>query len=165
MIIHVGETLLLSAMRLQGLFGDELEKMRLRALVHSTPEGNAEPARAAPPPPFTVTPRKGQFAVFRPKADLPGPGPGPAAVDWLSPAMIVEPVPSSRTKGVILWRTVYGTVVVGPTATDQQSKEDRSTDAATMGELIAHARRVMPGLQHWEVIGSYAGLRPSTEHR
>ena len=79
--------------------------------------------------------------------------------------MIVEPVPTTRTKGVILWQTVYGTVVVGPTATDQQSKEDRSTDLATVQELIRHGRRVMPGLQHWEVVGSYSGLRPATEHR
>ena len=79
--------------------------------------------------------------------------------------MIIEPVPTSRTKGVILWQTVYGTVVVGPTATDQTSKHDRSTDAETLQMLVDHGRRVMPALEHWELIGSYSGLRPSTEHR
>jgi glycerol-3-phosphate dehydrogenase len=79
--------------------------------------------------------------------------------------MIIEPVPTDRTKGVILWETVYGTVVVGPTATDQQCKDDRSTDEATLQQLVAYGRRVVPALQHWEVVGSYSGLRPATEHR
>lgn len=44
-----------------------------------------------------------------------------------APAHIIEPVPTQFTKGVIVFTTVYGNVVVGPTAVDQLDKEDRST--------------------------------------
>jgi glycerol-3-phosphate dehydrogenase len=143
-----------------GLYGDEVEQMKHCGL--GTHYGSCDPKSIIPVSPFVVTPRKGQFVVFRPKANLPH---DIKNVSWRAPNMIIEPVPTIRTKGVILWQTVYGTVVVGPTATDQKSKDDRSTDMATLQELIAHGKRVMPGLEHWEVIGSYSGLRPSTEHR
>lgn len=136
--------------------------MRVRALPTSSASASLPP----PPPPFAITPRKGQFVVLRPKADMPAcEEDGCEAVSWRAPDLIIEPVPTARTKGVILWRTVYGTVVVGPTATDQGCKVDRSTDEETLRELVGHGLRVMPGLKHWEVIGTYAGLRPATEHR
>jgi glycerol-3-phosphate dehydrogenase len=151
--------------------------MRLRAVASSALPGSGSDDAGGPgypvsgSLPFTVTPRKGQFAVFRPKVDLPPPSsssssssPG-VGVDWQAPSLIIEPVPTERTKGVILWQTVYGTVIVGPTATDQECKHDRSTDSVTLQELVDHGRRVVPALRHWEVIGSYSGLRPSTEHR
>jgi len=152
-----------------GLFGDEIEQLRQqqKSSVIADKAGvggdiSTTMPRECSVRPFVVTPRKGQFVVFRPKAHLPTTC---EDLSWKAPSMIIEPVPTERTKGVILWQTMYGTIVVGPTATDQQSKDDRSTDMTTLEELIAHGRRVMPGLEHWEVIGSYSGLRPATEHR
>ena len=36
---------------------------------------------------------------------------------------IILPVPSERTKGVVLARTVFGNLLVGPTAEEQDDRE------------------------------------------
>lgn len=92
-----------------GLYGDTVEQMR-------TGSRNSVG--------FTVTPRKGQFVVFSLPLSCNSDGnddSGPA------PAHIIEPVPTQFTKGVIVFTTVYGNVIVGPTAVDQPDKRDRST--------------------------------------
>jgi hypothetical protein len=60
---------------------------------------------------------------------------------------------------------MYGDVVVGPTAEPQRSRADRSTDADTIHALRLHGERCVPGLRDARIVGSYAGLRPATEHR
>jgi L-2-hydroxyglutarate oxidase LhgO len=54
-----------------------------------------------------------------------------------APVHIIEPVPTQFTKGVIVFTTVYGNVVVGPTAVDQPDKEDRSTGRPTAATDIS----------------------------
>jgi len=99
---------------------------------------------------FTIVPRKGQFLVFE-KTDC---------LDY-----IIEPVASQFTKGIIVWKTVYGNIVVGPTAVDQTSKTDVSTDVNTLMVLEQFARDVVPCLKSAKVVGSYSGLRPASEFR
>jgi glycine/D-amino acid oxidase-like deaminating enzyme len=53
----------------------------------------------------------------------------------------------------------------GPTAVPQASREDRSTDAATVARLREVGERVLPGLRGAAMLGSYSGLRPATQHR
>jgi glycerol-3-phosphate dehydrogenase len=118
-----------------GLYGDEVEELSTSQKA------------------FKITPRKGQFVVFQPK-------PGTAI-----PETIVEPVATQFTKGVIAWKTVWGTVVVGPTAVDQESKDDRSTDAETIETLRKAGERIIPALKDAKVLGTYSGLRPASEHR
>ena len=120
-----------------GLYGDVIEDLRCA--------GNKSLD-------FTVKPRKGQFLVFLP-------------ADGGAPLHILEPPPSQTSKGVILWTTVHGLVVVGPTATDQEDRRDRSTDVETLQSLYEHAISVFPALKHARVVGSYAGLRPATQYR
>jgi glycerol-3-phosphate dehydrogenase len=98
---------------------------------------------------FTVTARKGQFVVFQ------------APMTAVLPSHIIEPVATPFTKGVIVWVTVHGNVVVGPTAVNQLSKTDRSTDPETVAMLQAWAERVVPALSGATVLGTYSGLRPS----
>jgi len=99
---------------------------------------------------FTVTPRKGQFVVF-----------DKAASGLIS--SIILPVPTKTTKGVVVCRTVFGNVLVGPTAEDQDSKTDASTNADALKELVAKGIDIIPQLANCEVTTAYAGLRPATE--
>lgn len=99
---------------------------------------------------FRITPRKGQFVVFD------------KAASSLLDAVIL-PVPTSRTKGVVLFRTVFGNLAVGPTAEDQQSREDASSDKAAIETLIAAGIEKVPGLADMPVTAVYAGLRPATQ--
>jgi len=101
---------------------------------------------------FTITPRKGQFVVFE-----------KAASRLVN--NILLPVPTSITKGVVVCRTIYGNVLVGPTAEDQASRDDASTNRNTLEQLRAKALKMVPGLTHCEVTATYAGLRPASEFK
>lgn len=99
---------------------------------------------------FTIKPRKGQFVVF-----------DKAASKLLK--SIILPVPTERTKGIVLFPTVFGNIVVGPTAEEQQSRENAFVDRDTLQSLKAQAIKKLPGLADMPVTATYAGLRPATE--
>jgi glycerol-3-phosphate dehydrogenase len=103
-------------------------------------------------PNFTIKPRKGQFVVFdKPAANLIN-------------AVILR-VPTSRTKGILLTRTVFGNLLLGPTAEDQDDRIHATCDDATLAEMIAEGTTMVPALAGQTVNATYAGLRPATEHR
>jgi len=101
---------------------------------------------------FTIAPRRGQLIVFDKLA---------------SPLLssILLPVPTERTKGVLLAPTVYGNVLLGPTAEDIEDREDTATTADGLVGLLRAAGRILPELVGEEVSAVYAGLRAATEHR
>ena len=104
----------------------------------------------ARPSPFAIRPRRGQFVVFdKPAAALLG--------------AIVLPVPSERTKGVVLFRTAFGNLAIGPTAEDVEEREVAACDSATLQRLKARALAMLPALDGIGVNAIYAGLRPASD--
>ncbi len=99
---------------------------------------------------FTIRPRKGQFVVF-----------DKAASDLAS--AILLPVPTETTKGVVVCRTIFGNLLVGPTAEDQESRADAATDAAALTRLRETGMAILPELEHYEVTAAYAGIRPASD--
>ena len=101
---------------------------------------------------FTVTPRRGELIVF----------------DKLARRLvnhILLPVPTSITKGVLISQTVFGNVLLGPTAEDLPDKTDTATSAAGLHMLLDKGKAILPTLLDEEVTALYAGLRPATEHK
>ena len=101
---------------------------------------------------FRVTPRRGELIVF----------------DKLARGLVnhvLLPVPTEKTKGVLVSPTIYGNVLLGPTADDVDDKTDRSTTAAGLASLMEAGARIMPALDEHEVTATYVGLRAATEHR
>lgn len=73
-----------------------------------------------------------------------------------------------RTKGIFVFSTLYNHVVVGPTATDQESRMDRSIRHETAQELTEHVQRIIPDLHTKSseaVVGEYVGIRPESDLR
>lgn len=101
---------------------------------------------------FTIRPRKGQFVVFD------------KAAARLVRAIIL-PIPSAVTKGVVICRTAYGNLLVGPTAEEQESREDAATDAAALAMLRARGVAMLPALAAMPVTATYAGIRPASEEK
>ena len=101
---------------------------------------------------FTIAPRRGQLIVFDKLARGHVSG-------------IVLPVPTERTKGVLVAPTVYGNVLLGPTAEDISDPEDTATTAVGLDALLDAGRRIVPALVDEEVTATYAGVRAATEHR
>ncbi|AZP21775.1 NAD(P)/FAD-dependent oxidoreductase [Streptomyces aquilus] len=100
---------------------------------------------------FTVTPRRGQLVVF----------------DKFARALvrhILLPVPTALGKGVLVAPTVYGNVLLGPTAEDLDDKRATQSTADGLTRLREQGRRILPELLDEEVTAVYAGLRAATEH-
>ena len=100
---------------------------------------------------FTITPRRGELIVY----------------DKLARPLlnhIVLAVPTGTTKGVLVAPTVFGNLLVGPTAQDIQRKDDTSSTAEGLAYLRAEGKRILPQLGQHEVTAVYVGLRAATEH-
>ncbi|WP_235953181.1 NAD(P)/FAD-dependent oxidoreductase [Salipiger sp. PrR002] len=101
---------------------------------------------------FEIRPRKGQFVVF----------------DKAASALlrtILLPVPSDRTKGIVLTRTAFGNLLVGPTAEEQEARDRPDVTRPELDALIARAGEMVPGLRDMPVTAVYAGLRPASERK
>lgn len=101
---------------------------------------------------FHIRPRKGQFVVYdKPASTL---------VD-----SILLPVPSKTTKGIVVCRTAFGNLLVGPTAEDQDDRERAELVPEVLEALKARGAEIIPALRDMEVTAIYAGLRPATEFK
>ncbi|HMN29309.1 MAG TPA: NAD(P)/FAD-dependent oxidoreductase [Caldilineaceae bacterium] len=101
---------------------------------------------------FTVTPRRGQLIVF----------------DKLARPLlnhILLPTPTATTKGVLISPTVYGNILLGPTAEDLPDKTDTGTSVEGLQQLLEKGQALLPALLREEVTAIYAGLRAATEHK
>jgi len=78
---------------------------------------------------------------------------------------ILLPVPEERTKGIVLTPTVFGNLLVGPTADEQDSRTRATTDEASLRMLVARAVEMLPALRTMPVTAIYAGIRPATEEK
>lgn len=101
---------------------------------------------------FQIRPRKGQFAVF-----------DKAAAALLR--TIILPVPDARTKGVVLCRTAFGNLLIGPTAEETPERERPTVTAAELQALLDRAAEILPALKGMPVTATYAGLRPASEEK
>ena len=101
---------------------------------------------------FTIKPRKGQFVVF-----------DKAAHELIE--SIILPVPTERSKGVLICRTVFGNLLVGPTAEDQNSRSDTGVSRRQLEKLIEFSRARIPKLADMPVTATYAGIRPASERK
>ena len=100
---------------------------------------------------FKVTPRRGELIVY----------------DKLARPLInhvILPVPTAKTKGVLISPTVYGNILLGPTAEDLEDKTNTATSKVGLGMLIEKGQAILPQLLEEEVTATYAGLRAATEH-
>jgi glycerol-3-phosphate dehydrogenase len=127
---------------------DSGASVRCRVAVNCAGLGADSIARLAGDDSFSIYPRKGEFLVFDP--------PGGEQLD-----RILLPVPSKRTKGVLVFPTIDGRIIAGPTAVDLEDKRDWSVRVEAPGEIVSKAAALYPPLANAEPVFAYAGLRPA----
>ena len=125
--------------------------LRARWVVNAAGLRSDEVHRLAGHDGFTITPRRGELIVF----------------DKLSRPLIehiILPVPTGITKGVLVAPTVFGNVMLGPTAVDVEDKDDTSTTPEGLASLRSLGAGIMPALWENEITATYTGLRAASEH-
>jgi glycerol-3-phosphate dehydrogenase len=134
--------------------GDELElesaggeRIRAQVVLNCAGLRADEVARLAGDDSFEIYPRKGEFLVFDPPAE--------------PLREILLPVPTKRTKGVLVFPTIDGKVAAGPTAIDCEDKDDWSVGPEARDEILPKAVAMFPALEGAEPVAAYAGLRPA----
>jgi glycerol-3-phosphate dehydrogenase len=96
-----------------------------------------------------ITPRKGELIVFDKFARR-------------LVSHIILPVPTKMGKGVLISPTIFGNVMLGPTAEDLEDKTDTSTTENGIVSLLEKGRKIVPSLIGEEVTATYAGLRAAS---
>ncbi|RKR13786.1 NAD(P)/FAD-dependent oxidoreductase [Arthrobacter oryzae] len=100
---------------------------------------------------FHITPRRGELLVYdkqaRPLVDK-----------------IVLPVPTALGKGVLVSPTIYGNVMLGPTAEDLTDRTDTGTSESGFSFLRGKGEKIMPRLLEEEITATYAGLRAASDY-
>jgi glycerol-3-phosphate dehydrogenase len=129
---------------LVGVAGDEL--LPAAAVVNCAGLFADEVAALAGDALPEIYPRKGEFLVFE-----------PAGGDRLE--QILLPVPSAMGKGVLVFPTLGGAVVAGPTAREREDKHDWSVEVDAEAIVVPRAVLMWPPLMRARQVGSYAGLR------
>lgn len=101
-------------------------------------------AALAGQPGFAITPRRGQFLVSE---------------ETFGVDRIVLPIPGPMGKGMLVTPIVFGGLLLGPTAVDQDDKDDRSTDAQECDRILASVRSMVPALAGAAPVRAFAGVR------
>lgn len=119
-----------------------------RVIVNMAGLGSRALADAYGGQPFDIHPRRGQFLLF-----------DACARDAIQ--HILLPVPTQKTKGVIVSPTIYGNLLAGPTAEDLPLDCPAATDTTIEGlqSVLAGGCQLYPELAKQPVISVYAGAR------
>jgi glycerol-3-phosphate dehydrogenase len=124
------------------------ERLSTRVVVNCAGLCADDVARLVGDDSFAIYPRKGEFLVFEAPHDEPL-------------EHILLPIPSERTKGVLVFPTIDGMVVAGPTAIDQTDKDNWAVRPEARAEILPKAAAMFPPLAGAEPVFAYAGLRPA----
>jgi len=98
---------------------------------------------------FAILPRKGEYLLLDHSAD--------------NLSKVIFQTPTNMGKGVLVAPTVDGNAYAGPTATDQDSREDNDTTFKGMESIRQMAIQSVPSINFREVITAFAGLRAHSD--
>ena len=96
-----------------------------------------------------IIPRKGEYCLFDRMAEI-------------TPLTVFQ-MPTSMGKGVLVTRTVDGNLLVGPSAVDVESPEDKDTTSEGLSYVLKTATLSVGSLPERQIITSFAGIRAHLE--
>ena len=101
---------------------------------------------------FEIRPRRGQYLILDKSAR--------AIHD-----VIAMPTPTPTTRGILITPTIFGNVLVGPTAEDVADRDDRRVTDEGLAQLRQAIATMIPALAQQPVNTIFAGMRPATQFR
>ena len=126
-----------------GVYADDIHALFLAASGKSDVPP-IEPSVA--PNELTIVPRKGEYYLL-----------DTTAGQHVTHTIFM--LPTAMGKGVLVSPTVHGNLIVGPTATDVESKEATQTTAEGLAEVASKSSLTVKNVPLREVITTFAGLR------
>eukprot|EP01062_Namystynia_karyoxenos_P069777 TRINITY_DN65235_c0_g1_i1.p1 TRINITY_DN65235_c0_g1~~TRINITY_DN65235_c0_g1_i1.p1 ORF type:complete len:648 (+),score=156.33 TRINITY_DN65235_c0_g1_i1:79-1944(+) len=128
------------------------EKFKCRFVLNCAGAGSARVARMVGDASFKILPRIGNFLVLRKEQ-------GRLANATLFPCP--DPV---KGKGILVQHTLWGNLMLGPTARDANDPRDSAQSAdEVISHLLHSARDLVPGIDARQVIHSFAGARSTAD--
>jgi L-2-hydroxyglutarate oxidase LhgO len=127
----------------------EEETIAARCVVNAAGLYADEVAAMLGPRPWKIYPVRGEYCEIRgPRAELI--------------RNLVYPLPhhDQLTLGVHFTKTLWGTTLVGPTATYVDGKENYERDRMEVAEFAADAKTMLPEIREQDLQLGYTGLRP-----
>jgi L-2-hydroxyglutarate oxidase LhgO len=127
----------------------EEETIEARCVVNSAGLYADEVAGMLGPRPWKIYPVRGEYCEIRgPRAELI--------------RNLVYPLPhhDQLTLGVHFTKTLWGTTLVGPTATYVEGKDNYERDRMGIAEFAADAKTMLPEIEERDLQLGYTGLRP-----
>jgi glycerol-3-phosphate dehydrogenase len=73
---------------------------------------------------------------------------------------LLFPLPTPTSKGTLVIKTSDGNPMIGPTATDIEDKEERSTSDEGLAKVLENVQKLLPAISSRDIIAYFAGLRP-----
>jgi glycerol-3-phosphate dehydrogenase len=99
---------------------------------------------------FRIRPRRGEYILFDKSAS--------SLLD-----VIAKPAPNPTSRGILATPTIFGNVLVGPTAEPVEDPDDRRVTEAGLHKLRAAVDRLLPNLRDHAVTTCFAGMRPASD--
>ncbi len=99
---------------------------------------------------FSITPRRGEYIILDKKN---------AGKFTRSICPLPSKMATGHTKGIWIAPTVSGTILLGPTAEDVESKEATENTQLGFDKILNATKAMWPKLPFSDFISSYAGLR------
>jgi len=127
----------------------ESESVEARCVINAAGLYADEVAHLLGPRPWTIYPVRGEYCEIRgPRAELI--------------RNLVYPLPHEHglSLGVHFTKTLWGTLLLGPTAKYVDSKENYERDRMTIPEFAADVKHMVPEIQEQDLQLGYTGLRP-----
>jgi len=127
----------------------ETETVEARCVINAAGLYADEVAHLLGPRPWTIYPVRGEYCEIRgPQADLV--------------RNLVYPLPhkDGLSLGLHFTKTLWGTLLLGPTATYVDGKENYERGRMTVPEFAADVKTMVPEIEESDLQLAYSGLRP-----
>ena len=127
----------------------EEETIEARCVVNSAGLYADEVAGMLGPRPWKIYPVRGEYCEIR-----------GARAELIRNLVYPLPHHDQLTLGVHFTKTLWGTTLVGPTATYVEGKENYERDRMGIAEFAADAKTMLPEIEERDLQLGYTGLRP-----
>jgi len=136
------------AAAIKSVVGSQGTSIPTRFVINAAGLGSRQLVEAYAGEPMDLNPRRGQFVVYdRDSSRLV--------------SRILLPIPTQKTKGMLVSPTIFGNLLAGPTAEDLPADDIRATQTTPAGLAAVRENGIQmcPALSDSPVIAAYAGLR------